>query len=557
VTSKLRFRSCRFSQAAWLRAVLFVALVASPLTGQAAPSVGFLDVGSERERYLRLQQLLGEISFYPWSIRGLGPTDLHHVDSIGRSATTWSRRDDLALGTWRGMRWAVLPVQVPVAFNSAFPYGFNDGPIWAGKGLTVAVQGGFAAQVGPLSVQFEPMAFDARNDGFTSRSTGIPGNGAFANAYYPSFIDVPERFGSRHYASFSAGQSTVRVDIGPLAVAFSTANQFWGPALENPIILGNNAAGFPHAFLGTAHPVSVFIGRIYTRVVWGQLDQTPYAPVIPGSRRLMAGVVGVFMPRGIDGLELGATRFSHSPWPDNGISGVSLLKPFKGVGVPASATGDSARGDNQLGSLFFRWALPGTGAEVYGEYGRDDHWIDLRDIWLEPDHSAAYLLGLQRVWRQKSTGLLVIRGEFLNTRIPALVQSRGEAPWYAHTVMRQGHTERGQLLGSPGGLGGGAAFLAVDRYTASQRWTLRWGRLMRSESRLDSTLVNQFSTEIPDPPRADVMYTLGLEHVRPVPRGLITVGVNGVWDLNRDFLHDQFNLNVVFGFTAVGNRGKR
>src|SRR5581483_7717213 len=99
----------------------------------------------------------------------------------------------------------------------------------------------------------------------------------------------------------------------------STADQWWGPAIENPLILSNNAPGFLHLSIGTSTPVNIGIGRVHGRVVWGRLEQSAYSPDQgPDSLRFMSGLVAEFMPRGVPGLELGAARFFNSPWPVGG-----------------------------------------------------------------------------------------------------------------------------------------------------------------------------------------------------------------------------------------------
>ena len=39
-----------------------------------------------------------------------------------------------------------------ISFNSAFPYGEGDGPVWAGRGATSMVQAGVSARYGPVSL---------------------------------------------------------------------------------------------------------------------------------------------------------------------------------------------------------------------------------------------------------------------------------------------------------------------------------------------------------------------------------------------------------------------
>jgi hypothetical protein len=176
--------------------------------------------------------------------------------------------------------------------------------------------------------------------------------------------------------------------------------------------------------------------------------------------------------------------------------------------------------------------------EFYVEYGREDHNWDVRGLMQEPDHDAAYLLGIQKTWRRSASRFFVVRAELLNSRISHLQQAAPQAPWYIHSVTRQGHTHRGQVLGSAGGLGGGAAVLAAERYESTGRWTIRWSRLMRGELRTAPGA-------LPDPDEADVMHTLGVERVLFLPRFDVTAGLTGVWNLNRDFADDVFGVNAV------------
>ena len=528
------------------RAVALLCAAAPALVAQVAPSPRFLDVGSERERVLRVLQLTGDVPLYPWSLRGFSPGE---IDRLG--VTTARGRallpPESAVRTLGALRFEVLPVEAGLIYNSTFPYGFNDGPVWAGRGLTGSLSGGVAGRIGPLSFQLEPMLFEAQNQSFELKPNDAPGN-PYLDGFYPGQIDLPQRFGDKAYGRFDLGQSSVRLDVGPLAAELSTADQWWGPAIESPLILGNNAPGFPHLALGTSHPVDIWIGQIHGRVVWGRLAQSSYSPDHGAdSLRFMSGVVGVFVPRGVPGLEIGASRFFHTEWPANGLSHAPFGRPFEGIlkkqlATTADPTGTSP--DNQLASVFARWAFPQAGFEVYGEFGREDHNIDLRDFWQELDHDAAYLFGLQRVWKRKNDAFVATRFEVLNTRLSHLDQGRGQAPWYTHDgSVAQGHTVLGQALAAAGGYGGGQASAAVDLYDSSGRWTFEWNRLTRSESDLKGGTGLGIG--------ADVLQSLTVERQRMVGSISLFAAGSAAWDLNRDFAHDRFNLNVRTGVRSA------
>lgn len=515
------------------------AAIAPALAAQTPQSPRYTDVGSERERILRVLQLTGDVPLYPWSVRGFSPeqTDfLTPASARGRSLLPV----ESAARSFGALRLEVLPLKAGVTYNSAFPFGFNDGPLWAGRGLTGSLSGGVAGRVGPLSFQFEPTVFDAQNLAFDLKPNGVQGN-PFMDGFYPGQIDLPQRFGDKSYSRFDLGESSVRLDAGPIMAELSTAGQWWGPAIDNPLILGNNAPGFPHGALGTSHPINVWIGELHARMVWGRLTQSQYSPDHGAdSIRFMSGVIGTFSPRGVPGLEVGAARFFHTQWPVNGLSHAGFGRPFEGIlkkqlASPSDPSGNNP--DNQLASIFVRWAFPSAGVEVYGEYGREDHNIDRRDLTLEPDQSAGYLLGLQRVWKHGSSGLVVARAEILDTRLSHLDQGRPQSPWYVHgTTVTQGHTNNGQLLGAVSGYGGGSASAALDSYDPSGRWTVSLGRMLRSESDVQ---VGRLT-----PLGADVMNVVNLERRRTLGSLSITVGASGVYDFNRDFIRDRFNLSA-------------
>ena len=180
----------------------------------------------------------------------------------------------------------------------------------------------------------------------------------YADGTHPGTIDRPQRFGSSSYSRLDPGQSTLRVDLFGMAGGVSTANMGWGPMQYYEYITGGNAPGIPHIFFGTATPANVGIGRLHTQVFWGRIDQSDFSPVHgttyysslfePGTRRFATGLVVALQPRGIPGLELGAARFFHSPWPREGIPNSYFTRPFSAIlkrNVKASAGFPDDRGE--------------------------------------------------------------------------------------------------------------------------------------------------------------------------------------------------------------------
>lgn len=532
-------------------------LCGSPLRSQApAPTVApaFVAVGSDEDSYLRYLQTIGLVAEYPWSIRGFSP---HEMERLGVRQAAQPRSVGMYPTKTPIFYFRALPAGATVRFNSTFPYGSNDGAIWAGRGLTTSVEAGFVMKLGPVSAVVNPVAFRAENRPFGLIPNGATGSQAFADGQFPGNIDRPQRFGAGPYSRPDPGQSTIRVDLFGMAGGISTADMGWGPMQYYEYITGGNAPGFPHIFFGTGEPANIGIGRLHTQVFWGRIEQSEFSPVRgttyysslleTGTRRFATGLVAVFEPRGIDGLELGAARFFHAPWPKEGIPRSYFTKPFSGI-LKKDVTGaagfpDQAGGDNQLASAFARWSLPHSGFEVYTEYGHEDHNFDLRDLIQEPDHSRTLGLGARKVISSDSLHLSAVRAEMIDYQLQTLARNRGEGAIYLHTILAQGHTSLGQVIGADAGVGtGGGATVAWDRYTPVGSISVSWSRVVRQQT---GTF---YLNGVPNPIANNVSHALGVECVRQYSGAEFGWGIIAVRELNRAFDPHPWNLNSTVRF---------
>jgi hypothetical protein len=155
------------------------------------------------------------------------------------------------------------------------------------------------------------------------------------------------------------------------------------------------------------------------------------------------------------------------------------------------------------------------------------------------------MVGFRKAYPLSQTHYVAVRGEIMNTSISHLSRARRQEPFYVHGTTRQGHTGLGQLLGSAAGYGGAGSELAVESFSPSGRWSIRWDRIMRGDQH---TLIE---SGIADAESRDILHSLAVDDLIFHRGWDLRLGVAGIYDFNRDFGSDRFNLNVT---AAVGFR---
>ncbi|HQR30443.1 MAG TPA: hypothetical protein PLL32_08535, partial [Anaeromyxobacteraceae bacterium] len=262
-----------------------------------------------------------------------------------------------------------IPATLSVYANTGYPSGSNDGAVWQGKGFSAQLGVGLGFRWGILSAAFVPGLAWQQNVAFPLVPTYRPGNLEYANPWYGDSLDVPQRFGPSPYWTVTPGQSYVQLDWAGFGVGLSTENLWWGPGVRNTLLMTNNADGFPHAYLGTVRPVDVWIGNLEASLWGGSLSRSDW--FYTQDRAWFGGITTDLELRWVRGLYLG----------------------FAAVNVSSALCSGCERNSNALLGLYGRWVFPGAGVEVYGEWVREDGWVNWKDFTKELDHSVGYTLG--------------------------------------------------------------------------------------------------------------------------------------------------------------------
>ena len=447
---------------------LALALALSSVAASAAAQV--VGPGDPILDYLRVLQISG--AAVPGSF-AIDPRSPAAGDAPTGSSHPWRGRFAVGGTSREGVHVEADGAVLRAFVNSSHPDGGNDGAVWQGRGVTAAFDVGATLRWRGLEVSLGPTVAVSQNASFDMAAVAISGMSQYA---YPwRRIDLPQRQGPDAVWTLDPGQSEIAVTWGVARVGFGTRNLRWGPARRNPIVMSRNAPGFPHATLGTSAPIETRIGRLEAEWIWGRLGQTEWAdPSLPTDDRFFTGIVLAYSPSFLDGLSVGFTRAFQRLVPSGGVPFGDYFGVFQGFlksGLTTEGNPSGTDVHDQLVSLFARWALPESGFEAYIEWARNDHSWDLADLIQEPEHSRGYTLGFQKVTAESTDRLIVLSGEFTTLEASPTFQLRGRPTFYEHSVVTQGYTHEGQLLGAPVGPGGSAQQLGLDGY---ERWG-GWG----------------------------------------------------------------------------------
>ena len=103
------------------------------------------------------------------------------------------------------------------SYNSAAPYGQNDGAMWQGKGYNMSLTGGARLEGYGFEITFKPQISWTQNQAFdytkpyTLYSTDLYKDKAgIYGDYSLGYIDAPQRFGDKPFFTFDFGDSEIR-----------------------------------------------------------------------------------------------------------------------------------------------------------------------------------------------------------------------------------------------------------------------------------------------------------------------------------------------------------
>jgi hypothetical protein len=431
---------------------------------------------------LRSLQLMGKLDLkYSFGARpfftekSLTTDSLYHL--IGGAQTFSSTRKKVLTGTLE-----LLPVSLTARFNSHHPYGWNVAGFQQASGLQTKVSAGLYFEKGFFSVQLKPEFVTAGNPEFQhNTSYGAASKGTYTHLF--------------------AGQSSARISQWGMSLGVSTESLWWGPGIYNSLLMSNNAPGFAHITFNTTTPVKTPIGSFEWQLIMGKLVEDPnvyfetsnlttayYNPATydgsgnsgPYSAkenwRYLSGVTLSYSPKWLPGLFIGLQRVAYT-YNDKLTQGganfdffhkyfPTLFGAFRESYAYGGADSNHAVGYKQIASVSARYVLPKSHAEVYAEFGAHDNAYNLRDLSLDPQHSAAYTIGFKKLKELANSKWLDITGELtrMSQQVDYLVRSSGD--WYLY---QGSYTHQNRIIGAGVGSGNNVQTLRVTHINGFNR----------------------------------------------------------------------------------------
>lgn len=453
-------------------------------------------------------------------------------------------------------------------YNSELPYGENNGAAWYGKGHNTEFKAGFYITSQYATLTFRPhFSYQENADFPTPRfipkypdgSDRYVAEGILPEDVLADRIDRPFRFGPDSYTTFDFGHTSIRAHYNQIELGFSTESLWWGPGVQYALLMSNNAPGVPHLFLGSRNPISLplNIGNIEFRLVAGwpkdseyfdlNLEASPHKEELTNRflrDRFMNGLNLIYSPSFIPNFHIGLSRVVHQYVPNSGLGLGDFFQVFAHFPDPSERTISGFRDEsffedkNHLSSLHFRWVLPESNAEFYGEYFRNNQSFNFRDFIMEPQHGRAYTLGAQKIITSSWIDFFKINAEF-NSLLPQQVDDvRPQTYYYTHQSVKQGHTNGGQILGAAIGPGSTSQYLGVDGYFKRGKVGLFIQRMVDNDLFHYEYYQRFFDTGgFKDQFRHRVNLNIGVDASYEIRSLLLSGGV--VW--NKNFNYGRFN----------------
>ncbi len=453
------------------RVFLFLSVFSSSLFAQEA-------LKSTEEEYYDFLSLTGAAERPTLNYRTLSDsewqvTDEKHLwkdNNLGTKRTLYE--SDSTETNWftAGIDRSVkLKLYGPEWFNSystKAPYGQNDGALWQGKGYNTSLTAGARLEAFGFEATFKPQVNWSQNREFDY----MPGvYGSEYSYFWKGNIDLVQRYGDSSFWTFDWGDTEIRYSWNNFTVGFGFQSPWLGPAFLNPMLGSNNAGTYPKFDIGLRKTkvympyTDWYLGEIEGRAWLGYLTESDYFDNdSTNNHRQLTGFSVAYSPSILPEFTISINKISLARWDEKSAK---YLNPLY----------DSNEVEDQKASFGADLLFPAVGFEVYGELGVDDY--NARGF-ANPFHTAIYTVGAKKELSffrrfQKFNIRPEIIFEWSNFEMSQDFQLQWNyMGYYSHSLIAQGYTQRGQILGAGSGYFGNSQYIALRTHFSKGNVTL-------------------------------------------------------------------------------------
>lgn len=373
------------------------------------------------------------------------------------------------------------------SYNTKAPYGQNDGALWQGKGYNTSLTAGARLEAFGFEATFKPQVSWSQNREFDY----MPGvYGSEYSYFWKGNIDLVQRYGDSSFWTFDWGDTEIRYSWNNFTVGFGFQSPWLGPAFLNPMLGSNNAGTYPKFDIGLRKTkvympyTDWYLGEIEGRAWLGYLTESDYFDNdSTNDHRQLTGFSVAYSPSIISGFTISINKISLARWDEKSAK---YLNPLY----------DSNEVEDQKVSFGADLLFPTVGFEVYGELGIDDS--NARGF-ANPFHTAIYTVGAKKELSffrrfQKFNIRPEIIFEWSNFEMSQDFQLQWNyMGYYSHSLIAQGYTQRGQILGAGSGYFGNSQYIALRTHFSKGNVTL-----FLHYNRPDTNYLNNFGVNTKD-----------------------------------------------------------
>lgn len=352
------------------------------------------------------------------------------------------------------------------SYNTKAPYGQNDGALWQGKGYNTSLTAGARLEAYGFEATFKPQVSWSQNREFDY----MPGvYGSEYSYFWKGNIDLVQRYGDSSFWTFDWGDTEIRYSWNNFTVGFGFQSPWLGPAFLNPMLGSNNAGTYPKFDIGLRKTkvympyTDWYLGEIEGRAWLGYLTESDYFDNdSTNNHRQLTGFSVAYSPSILPEFTISINKISLARWDEKSAK---YLNPLY----------DSNEVEDQKASFGADLLFPAVGFEVYGELGVDDY--NAREF-ANPFHTAIYTVGAKKELSffrrfQKFNIRPEIIFEWSNFEMSQDFQLQWNyMGYYSHSLIAQGYTQRGQILGAGSGYFGNSQYIALRTHFSKGNVTL-------------------------------------------------------------------------------------